>query len=153
MPVLSLLLGALLWMLPPAFTLDEPSLHPLMKPVEISSAFGMQRHPVTNEIQLHKGVDLRCEIGTPVYATDYGRVRMQGRNRGYGYYIILEHSDGFETLYAQLSQIDVQIGQTVQRGQVIGASGESGLATEPHLHYEIWKDGEAVDPMHYLPAQ
>lgn len=151
MPTLILLLLALPWSAAPPAT--EPGLHPLMKPVEITSTFGMQRNPATNEVELHRGIDFLCPVGTPVHATDYGRVQVSGTNRGYGTYIIIEHEDGFETRYAHLSSAAVSVGDVVLSGDRIGASGNSGLSSGPHLHYEIWKDGEPVDPMHYLPAQ
>ena len=88
----------------------------------------------------------------PVVATAYGRVADKGSDRhGYGKYVLLDHGNGYETLYAHLSDIEVKKGKRVKRGQLIGKSGKSGRATGPHVQYEVRLDGKPVDPRALLP--
>ena len=130
---------------------DPPSTKPLEGDFLITSDFGMRMHPIFNKMKLHKGVDFRAPIGTPVQATSDGEiieaVEQQG---GYGNYIIIKHDESFETLYSQLSEIKVIKGQKIKKGEVIGLSGNSGTSTAPHLHYEVRKDGKSVDPADFF---
>jgi len=89
--------------------------------------------------------------GSPVHATAAGVVRFSGRAGNYGRMIVIDHGGGYETAYAHLSRSRVNEGTGVRPGQVIGAVGDTGNATAPHLHYEVRRYGEAVDPIHYLP--
>jgi murein DD-endopeptidase MepM/ murein hydrolase activator NlpD len=103
----------------------------------------------------HKGVDLSASVGTPVRAARTGQVIETGNHPGgYGKYVEIRHPDGFVTIYAHLSEIDVGEGRIVYRGRVIGKVGRSGNASyrliKPHLHFEIIKDGVPVDPMEYI---
>ncbi|MEO1259145.1 MAG: M23 family metallopeptidase [Bacteroidota bacterium] len=130
---------------------DPPTISPLRGDVKITSGFGMRLHPVHKVKKQHKGIDFKAAMGTPVYATSGGIVKKVGNMpKGYGKHIIIEHDDHFKTLYAQLSQMDVKVGDEVKRGDQIGAVGSSGLSTAPHLHYEVIKDGVRVDPEEYL---
>lgn len=111
-----------------------------------SSAFGMRRHPILGYTRMHKGVDIAAPWGTPVYAATDGVVQFAGRSSGYGNFIKLNHGGAFGTGYGHLSRIVVRSGQTVRKGQVIGAVGNTGMSTGPHLHYELYKNGMAVNP-------
>lgn len=112
----------------------------------VSSTFGMRRHPLLGFLRMHKGIDLAAPNGAPIYAPIDGRVVMAGRNRGYGNFIKLNHAAGVSSGYGHLSRIAVRPGQSVARGQVIGYVGSTGLSTGPHLHWEVWKNGQNVNP-------
>ncbi|AQR74470.1 M23 family metallopeptidase [Sphingomonas sp. LM7] len=111
-----------------------------------SSSFGMRRHPILGYTRMHKGIDIAAPWGTPVYAATDGVVQFAGRSSGYGNLIKLSHGGAFGTGYGHLSRIVVRNGQTVRKGQVIGAVGNTGMSTGPHLHYELYKNGVAVNP-------
>jgi len=134
---------------------DIPSIFPVKKldGVEISSGFGMRVHPISKKKVMHNGVDIKAPEGTPVYATANGMVREIRSNheegKGYGKYIIIDHSNGYSTMYTQLSKINVKEGQEIKKGDVIGLVGSTGISTGPHLHYEVMKDGENVNPENY----
>ncbi len=100
----------------------------------------------------HKGVDIANKAGTPVLAADAGKVIISGwpDNVGYGNRIFIDHGNGFITVYAHLSRIDVTVGQTVNRGNVIGLIGSTGRSTGPHLHFEVRASDKSQDPMAYL---
>lgn len=105
--------------------------------------------------RLHKGVDLLAPVGTPVRAARTGQVIETGNHpRGYGNYVEMQHPDGFITIYAHLSEINVEEGEMVCRGRVVGKAGRSGNAAhrliKTHLHFEISKDGTPLDPMQFL---
>lgn len=119
----------------------------------ITSRFGWRRHPITRASDFHTGIDIAGNnmYGRSVYATGNGRVRFAGYRRSYGHLIIIEHGYGFSTYYAHLSRIRVSVGQMVEKGQLIGNVGNSGDSTGPHLHYEVRKWGEPVNPVNYLP--
>ncbi|HSG54693.1 MAG TPA: M23 family metallopeptidase [Paracoccaceae bacterium] len=120
----------------------------LMAPVpgSISSRYGMRRHPILGYRRMHAGMDFRASQGTPIYAATDGRVTFAGRNGGHGNFVRLAHSGGLGTGYAHMSRIAVNNGQQVRRGQVIGYVGSTGLSTGPHLHYEMYRNGQTVDP-------
>lgn len=99
----------------------------------------------------HQAIDIGAVTGVPIYAADSGYVAFTGWMGGYGNYIIVNHGNGFETLYAHLSQIRVIAGQGVQRGQVIGLMGSTGRSTGPHLHFEIRQGGVKRNPVGFLP--
>jgi murein DD-endopeptidase MepM/ murein hydrolase activator NlpD len=100
----------------------------------------------------HQGLDIATAIGTPVLAADSGTVTIAGwpDNSGYGNRVMIDHGNGFTTLYAHLSKISVVAGQTVNRGDRIGAEGSTGRSTGPHLHFEIRKGGKLFNPLNYL---
>lgn len=116
----------------------------------ITSSFGPRRHPVTNSIQLHLGVDIAASLGAQVVATADGRVTYAGWSAGYGNLVIIDQGYGIKTVYGHNSRILVKAGQRVQRNQVIALVGNSGLSTGPHLHYEVRMNDRAVDPVQYL---
>lgn len=134
------------------FSISEPpSGSPLADQYAVTSTFGMRMHPVKKVKKMHKGLDFKAPIGTPVKATSDGIVvKAVEQTTGYGNMIVLQHDDTFQTLYGQLSEINVQHGQKVKKGQIIGKVGSSGASTGPHLHYEVIKDGERIDPELYL---
>ena len=129
---------------------DKQMLFPLIMPSSISSLFGSRVHPVTGQVRFHQGTDLAAPEGTPVVAAFSGRVEIAGWLGGYGLIVVISHGDTHETRYAHLSEILVKSGQEVKQGNVIGLVGSTGMATGPHLHFEIWqkmRDGlVAIDP-------
>jgi murein DD-endopeptidase MepM/ murein hydrolase activator NlpD len=133
-----------------------PSIFPVKKVdgVKISWGFGMQISPISKKEVMHNAVDIKAPEGTPVYATANGMIRKLRSNykedKGYGIYIIIDHEDGYSTLYAHLSGYNVKEEQEVNQGDVIGFVGNTGQSTAPHLHYEVKKDGENVDPAKYF---
>ena len=101
--------------------------------------------------KLHSGVDLAVPEGTPVYAADNGKVIVAGDlDNGYGNYIILDHQNGYKTLYAHNSELLVAVGDVVAKGEQIALSGNTGNSTGPHLHFEVHVNDEKVDPQQYL---
>ncbi len=100
--------------------------------------------------RLHAGIDIAAPIGTPIYAADTGSVRIAGPMGGYGNYTCIQHSSAMSTCYGHQSRIGVSVGQSVKQGQVIGAVGNTGHSTGPHLHFEVRINGNPVDPMGYL---
>lgn len=117
---------------------------------KFSSGFGMRVHPQTGQKLFHSGVDLSAPTGTPVHATADGIVSFADWSKGNGKIVVIEHGHELSTVYAHNSRIDVKAGQTVKRGQVIAATGATGNATGPHVHYEVWKGGYYVNPTSYL---
>lgn len=116
-------------------------------------AFGMRLHPIYKRYILHKGVDLACDTGTPVYATGDAFVEksQQGyRRSGYGQNLLLKHKFGYQTRYAHLSKRLVSVGDTIRRGDIIGLAGSTGGSTGPHLHYEVIVRGEVVNPVNFF---
>ncbi|MBN1181039.1 MAG: peptidoglycan DD-metalloendopeptidase family protein [Bacteroidales bacterium] len=124
--------------------------------VKLTQKYGRTDTTINNK-EIHKfhyGVDLSAPLGTSVVATADGIVRkMEGtiESNGYGIYIIIDHTYGYSTLYAHLLKYNVEEGQQVKCGDIIGQVGQSGKATGPHLHYEVKKDGERVNPEDYFP--
>lgn len=129
---------------------------PVRKPIpgelEMTSGFGVRVDPFLRAPAMHTGVDLRGNLGDAVRATAAGTVTQAGWSGGYGRMVEIDHGNGFATRYGHLSAIDVQEGQTVRIGQIVGRIGMTGRTTGPHLHYETRVDGEAVDPQKFLRA-
>ena len=117
---------------------------------EITSSFGWRLHPILGYSRFHSGIDFGASYGTLIRAADGGSVIFAGWYGGYGYTVIINHGGGVTTLYAHTSKLYVSEGQTVQPGEAIAAVGSTGLSTGPHLHFEVRKDGEPVDPIAYL---
>ena len=124
--------------------------HPLHIPLVVTSRYGYRYHPITRRYQLHEGIDFRAAIGTRVYASRAGKVIFAGPNNGYGKVIGIEHEDNFTTWYGHLSRIRVRVGQTVPQGKIIGLSGNTGISTGPHLHFEIRYKGRSENPTHHI---
>lgn len=115
----------------------------------LSSVFGKRNHPVLGGVRMHTGIDFAAPTGTEVTATGAGRVAFAGTIRGYGLTVDIDHGGGVVTRYAHLSSIarDVQPGQRLKPGDLVGAVGATGLVSGPNLHYEVRLDGKPVDPM------
>ena len=116
----------------------------------IGSGFGVRIHPILKIRKMHTGIDFVANTGTPVYATGKGKVVFVGRNGGYGLEVRIDHGFGYRTLYAHLSKVLVKRGQKVNRGDLIAKSGNSGLSTGPHLHYEISHNGRKLNPSQFF---
>lgn len=117
----------------------------------ITSTFGHRENPFGgSNIETHKGLDIKGSFGSPVKAMAKGEVEFAGLRGGFGNCIMLKHGNGFETLYGHLSKILVRVGQKIDIGQQIGLIGSTGRSTGPHLHYEIHKNGEKIDPKNFL---
>ena len=112
----------------------------------ISSRFGERVHPITGELKNHNGMDIAANSGTAVYAADGGRVVLAEWYGGYGNCIMIEHGNGYKTLYGHLSYIGVKNGQYVNQGDTIGQVGSTGNSTGPHLHFEVYSNGSRIDP-------
>ncbi len=115
-------------------------------PGPISSRFGMRRHPILGYRRMHSGMDFRARHGTPIVAVTDGRVTSAGRAGGCGNAVKLDHGGNLSTRYCHMSRMSVSRGQNVRRGQVIGYVGSTGLSTGPHLHYEMYRGGRAINP-------
>ena len=117
----------------------------------LASGFGMRVHPIYKVKMMHPGIDFSAPQGTPVYATGAGKVvEVKTSLSGYGKQVIIEHGFGYRTRYAHLQDFNVKQGQQVERGQHIGLVGNTGTSTAPHLHYEIYREGERVNPIYYF---
>lgn len=128
-----------------------PGILPLAREdATISSGFGQRRDPITGMRKQHDGIDFMATIGTPVYATADGVVATAGRTGGSGNCVEIAHGYNYHTLYAHLSEILVEEGAQVKRGEIIGKVGSSGKSTIPHLHYEVRFKGEAENPVNYF---
>lgn len=117
-------------------------------PGQLTSPFGVRSEGWS--LGIHRGVDIAVPLGTQVRAMAPGRVRFAGTMTGYGQVVWLDHAHGLMTVYAHLSQIGVDRGQTVEGRSVVGRSGRSGNATGDHLHFEVWRRGREVDPVPFL---
>ena len=130
---------------------------PAIQPIEnrdltlIASGFGHRIHPIYKIPKLHNGIDFSAPVGTPVYATGNGVVKVSSRSaRGLGNQILIDHGYGYETLFACMDELNVRIGQEVKRGDLIGTVGSTGLSVAPHLHYEVHLDGKVMNPINYF---
>ncbi|WP_369625229.1 M23 family metallopeptidase [Marinobacterium sp. BA1] len=124
--------------------------HPLKQAFPVSSGFSMARkHPVTGRVRPHMGVDFMTPVGTPVVAQANGRIAHAGRTRGNGYYLVVEYPGGIEATYLHLKRFAsrIETGAAVAKGQVIAQTGNTGLSSGPHLHYELKVGGTKVDPL------
>lgn len=129
---------------------------PAIQPVKnedlrhMASGFGYRSDPFTKIRKFHAGMDFSAKTGTPIYATGDGVVqRADNRATGYGNHIVIKHGFGYETLYAHLSKYNVKVGQKVKRGDIIGFVGSTGRSEAPHLHYEVHKGGEVINPINF----
>lgn len=132
-----------------------PAIMPIDKrKCSISSGFGYRYHPILHTKRMHTGIDLLARQGTPIYATAAGTVEVAGKYlsdySGYGVVCVVNHGYGFKTLYGHMKELKVRPGQKVERGQQIGTVGSTGLAQSPHLHYEVFQNGNRVNPVFYF---
>lgn len=117
---------------------------------EITSPYGYRIHPIWGTTIYHSGIDIGVDEGTPVHAADGGVVVWSGWMGGYGYAVVIDHGNGLSTLYGHNSELAVDEGQSVAKGQVISYAGSTGNSTGPHVHFEVRVNGDPVDPMGYL---
>ncbi|MCC7302978.1 MAG: M23 family metallopeptidase [Bacteroidia bacterium] len=130
---------------------------PAIQPVSNKSlrhapgGFGWRTHPIYKTSEFHPGMDFACPMNTPIYATGDGVVeRADAAASGYGNHVVINHSYGYKTLYAHMTKFNVHPGQKVKRGQVIGYVGSTGLSTAPHVHYEVIRNGNKVNPINFF---
>ena len=124
--------------------------NPLKIKLYVTSKYGYRHHPIKRRYMMHDGIDFRAATGTRVYASKTGRVSTAKWKSGYGRIIVIQHADDFSTAYAHLSRISVSVGDIVKQGQVIGLTGNSGLSTGPHLHFEIRYKDKSENPARHL---
>lgn len=116
----------------------------------LSSGFGYRKHPIGGGSKMHKGLDLAANKGTRILAADSGTVTWSGWKGGYGYCIIINHHNGYETLYGHCSKLIADVGDNVRKNDFVAAVGSTGASTGNHLHFEIHKNGTAIDPEPFL---
>ncbi|MFZ5767930.1 MAG: murein hydrolase activator EnvC family protein [Bacillota bacterium] len=133
------------------YGLGKRDLH-MIRPVEgyLSSRFGNRFHPIIRKWRMHTGIDIGAPEGRSIVAAESGRVMTAGWLGGYGKTVTIDHGGGISTLYAHMSEILVSAGQMVQKGQVIGRVGSTGLSTGPHLHFEVRVNGKPNDPLRWV---
>ena len=119
----------------------------------ISSLFGYRVHPLTKVRTKHMGVDIPGSLNTPVYASRKGKVIFAGYSGGYGNLVIVRHDKGYTTYYGHLNRITTKIGDNVGVGVMIGRMGNTGNSTGSHLHFEVRKNGEALNPADFIPIR
>ena len=112
----------------------------------VTSGFGWRMHPLLHFVKLHKGMDIAAPQGSPIYAVLDGTVEAAGRAGGYGNFVKLQHGGGIETGYGHMIRFAVARGERVRQGDVIGWVGSTGLSTGPHLHWEVWRNGQSINP-------
>ena len=116
---------------------------------KITSKFGNRNHPVLKSVKFHRGVDIAVSIGTPVYSGIKGKVTFAGRKGNYGNLVEIEGNNGIKVRYAHLNSVDVVTGQKVSDGEKVAETGNTGMSTGPHLHYEIIIDENPVNPLNF----
>jgi len=128
-----------------------PVTFPMEKKVaRIVSGFGPREHPILKELRMHSGIDIAAPVGTAVVATASGKVVLTEEKPGYGRNCIVEHRFGYQTLYGHLVRLVVGKEQWLQKGDVVGYVGNTGLSEAPHLHYEIRKNGKPLNPSYFI---
>lgn len=130
-----------------------PSIQPVANDdlTRTASGFGYRIHPIHKINKFHAGMDFTAKTGTPIHSTGDGKVVFaEYATNGYGMHVIIDHGYGYQTLYAHMSRIGVRKGQQVKRGDEIGLIGNTGLSSGPHLHYEVHKNSEPVDPVNFF---
>jgi murein DD-endopeptidase MepM/ murein hydrolase activator NlpD len=116
----------------------------------LTSPFGMRRHPITGQNKLHTGLDIAAATGTPITSPRSGTVTFAGWSGGYGNYVVVDHGNGMQTAYAHMSAISVRKGQRLEAGTQVGKVGSTGMSTGPHLHFEVKRNGQFVNPQSIL---
>jgi murein DD-endopeptidase MepM/ murein hydrolase activator NlpD len=112
----------------------------------VTSTFGYRADPFSGSRRFHKGMDIAAPIGSPVHSLAAGTISIAAEREGYGRVVVVEHDDGWRSLYAHCDRLDVQPGQRVEAGEGIATVGSSGRSTGPHLHLELHHQGRAIDP-------
>lgn len=116
----------------------------------LTSRFGLRIHPVYGTQKSHTGIDIGAASGATIIAADGGTVTMAGVNGGYGNCVMIDHGNGYKTLYGHMSSIAVTNGQTVSKGDTVGYVGSTGVSTGPHCHFEVWSGGSRIDPEQFF---
>lgn len=117
----------------------------------MASGFGFRTHPIYKTEHFHSGIDFSANVGTEIYATGDGVVeRADDLAQGYGNHVVINHGYGYETLYGHMSKIIARVGQRVKRGDIIGLVGSTGMSTAPHLHYEVIKNQNKINPINFF---
>lgn len=130
-----------------------PAIQPIANKdlTRIASGFGYRIHPIYKTTKMHEGIDFTAPVGTDIYATGNGVVKVvEYDSRGYGNHVVISHGFGYESLYGHMSKIKVRPGQKVNRGDIIGIVGSTGTSTAPHLHYEVIKQGNKINPINFF---
>jgi len=130
----------------------RPAIQPVSNKTltHLHTTFGERFHPLLGYVRDHKGLDFTADIGTPVYATGDGVVKIAYFSGSYGNVIFLDHGYGYETRYAHLSAFNARKGQRIKRGEIIGFVGDTGLSHGPHLHYEVVFKGQQINPINFF---
>ena len=134
--------------------MDEKNARPHTWPSEggwLSSHFGMRTDPFTGNKAMHRGIDIANRFGAPVLAASRGIVIYAGKMKDYGYLVEIEHGYGYRTRYGHMSAVTVTVGDVVEANQMIGRVGSSGRSTGPHLHYEVRRSGQLLNPEKFIP--
>ncbi len=118
----------------------------------LTAGFGSRTDPLHGETAFHNGLDIAADKGTPIYAAASGVVQSAGWGGDFGNLVVIAHEFGLTTRYAHMSKIDVKAGDRVETGQVVGYVGATGRATGPHLHYEVWANGQPLNPLKFLTS-
>ena len=147
----SLLLSSLV-VADPLLSLQQNTYIYPLQDADISSKFGMRRHPIKKLRRYHSGIDLAADSAAPIRAIAGGHVIYADPHGGYGKLVVIKHKNGLTSHYGHCNEILVQPGQAVLAGQLIGRVGKTGTATGNHLHLEIRKDGKAQDPIKFFPG-
>ncbi len=116
----------------------------------VASGFGYRIHPIFRTHKFHSGIDFTAPQGTPIYATGNGTISTAENGNGYGNHVIINHGFGYSSLYAHMRRMKVRPGQSVKRGELIGYVGSTGTSTAPHVHYEIIKNDNKINPINYF---
>ena len=117
---------------------------------ELTSPFGYRTHPIYGDERFHSGIDIGVDYGTPVLASNNGVVVLSEWYGGFGNAVIISHGNGAWTLYGHNSELLVNEGDNVKRGQAIALAGSTGNSTGPHVHFSMWQNEELVDPLDYV---
>lgn len=129
---------------------NQSFLFPMAYCTMLTSAYGYRIHPITGNYAFHNGVDLAAGTGTEIYATKSGTVTTAEENYVYGNYVVINHLDGYSSLYGHMTRFTVSEGEYVEQGQLIGYVGSTGWSNGPHLHFTIYYNGSSVNPMNYI---
>lgn len=129
---------------------STPSIWPVPGEYEITSGFGMRKHPVTGQHTMHRGIDIGAPEGTPIVATADGIVSFSGERNTFGNVLVIDHGYGYTTFYGHCSVLEKTVGEHIKRGDVIARVGSTGRSTYHHLHYEIRVDEAAKDPLQFI---
>ena len=130
-----------------------PAIQPVTKSgiARLASGFGSRIHPIYKTYMMHTGIDFSAPIGTEIYATGNGTIaKVEYNGRGYGNNVTINHGVGYSTLYGHMSKVAVRPGQKVKRGDIIGYVGNTGSSTGPHVHYEVIKNGQKINPINFF---